>query len=116
MIMPAFGHQHPGDAPAGIAAGRDLAAVGVADAHEGQGTAGPRRLQENELVTTDPGSAIGDGAHQGRGQGDRVGTPVDHHEIVAEPVHLDERKSHAAFIARTRAQVQSRFSRKPRSG
>ena len=48
------------DAARGIAAGLDLAAVGVADAHPDVGRVG--RLEQDELVAADPGAAVGESA------------------------------------------------------
>ena len=56
----------PGDAARGIAAGLDLAAVGVADAHEELRAPVVRRLEHDQLVAADAGMAVGDGARRCR--------------------------------------------------
>ena len=47
-----------GDAAGGVAAGLDLAAVGVADAHPDVGDVGG--LEQDQLVAADAGAAVGD--------------------------------------------------------
>ena len=54
----ALAHQQPADAARGVAAGLDLAAVGVVDAHEGVG-AGIRALDGDELVEADARAPVG---------------------------------------------------------
>ncbi len=51
-----------GDAARGIAARLDLAAIGVADAHEGGGAVPARRLDHDHLVAADAQMPVGDGA------------------------------------------------------
>ncbi len=82
-----------GDAACGIAAGLGLAAVGVADAHEGGGPRVLRLLDEDELIAADAAMAVGNGARGGRVDRDGVRARVEHDEVVAEPMHLDESRA-----------------------
>ena len=85
-----LGHQEPADAAGGVAAGLDLAAVGVVDAHEGFGR-GLAALDSDELVEADAGLPVGKSADH-RGGGAHGGPPrVNDQKIVAEAVHLAER-------------------------
>ena len=83
--------QQIGDAAGGVAAGPGLGAVGVADAHEGIGVGvWRRRLDGDELVAADAGAPVGDrGGAAGR-EAERAGALVEHDEVVAAAVHLEE--------------------------
>ncbi len=83
-------HQQVGDAAGGVAAGAGLGAVGVADAHEGVGVAVRRRLDDDELVAADAGAPVGDRGGAGRREAERAGALVEHDEVVAAAVHLEE--------------------------
>ena len=83
-------HQQPADAAGGVAAGLDLAAVGVVDAHEGVG-AGFGRLDGDELVEADAGRAVGKPRGSPPASGARSAPRVNDQKIVAEAVHLEER-------------------------
>ena len=76
-----------------VAAGLNLAAIGIENAHAQ--VSDFRWLQYNQLVATDPGLAIG----QRRSQRivhrrDLVDARVQHDEVVAQTVHLDEGDAH----------------------
>src|SRR4029077_1718124 len=75
-----------------VAAGVDLAAVRVPDAHEGVGLV--RRLDGDELVAARRPGASGDGAHQRLVGREGLAAGLDHHEVVARAVHLEERAVH----------------------
>jgi hypothetical protein len=57
-----FRHDQGGDATRCVSAGLDLAAVGVADAHENVRRAVRRRLHGDQLVAADADAAVGHGA------------------------------------------------------
>jgi hypothetical protein len=73
-----------------VAAGADLAAVVVADAQENVGAAVGRRLQDQQLVAAHALAAVGDGLGQSVRQREGLGPGVHDHEVIAQPVHLDE--------------------------
>ena len=73
-------------ATAGVPAGAYLGTVGVQDAHEH--VSGGRRFQHDDLIAAYAACSIGDRACRGCGRPDRFGASVDHHEVVAEAVHL----------------------------
>ena len=86
------------DAAGGVAAGPGLGAVGVADAHEGIGVGAWRwRLDGDELVAADAGAPVGDRRGAAGGQAERAGALVEHDEVVAAAVHLEEAR-HAEGI------------------
>ena len=58
--------QDGGDAACGVAAGADLGAVGVVDAHEGIGGGVPGGLDDDHLVAAHAGVAIGERARAPR--------------------------------------------------
>ena len=92
-------HQQRRDAARRVAAGRHLAAVGVADAHEGVGVAVLRRLDHDQLVAPDAQMPVGDAPRLRLAQRDGMVARVDHDEVVAEPVHLGEGEFlHVALI------------------
>ena len=84
-----FLEQQLGDAAHAVAAGARLRAVIVVDAHIGVGAGRARRVQGHQLVV---GRAVGLRGRARLGRADRAGLPahVDHHDLVAETVHLDE--------------------------
>ena len=84
-----FLEQELGDAAHAIAAGARLRAVVVVDAHVGVGAGRARRVQRHQLIV---GRAVGlrGGARLGRTDRCRLPAHVDHHDLVAETVHLDE--------------------------
>ena len=100
------------DCAAGIAAGADLGAVLVEDAHAEVG--GFACLEQDQLVAANPRPAIGQCAGNGRvdrGEGTRAG--VEHDEVVTQAVHLDEIDTHrAAHLCTRRRSVQCRVSRR----
>ena len=83
-----------GDAARGIAAGFDLAAVGVPDAHADVGDVG--RLEQDQLVAADAGAPVGDGARLRRVDRERALARVEDDEVVAEAVHLAKAERHVA--------------------
>ena len=85
-------HQQGGDAAGGVAARRHLAAVGVADAHEGVGQAAHRVLDDDQLVAADAGPPVGERPHLRDCRRERPRPRVDDDEVVAEAVHLGERE------------------------
>ena len=78
-----------GDAAHAVAAGAGLRAVIVVDAHEGVGAGRARRMQRHQLVV---GRALRPAAARASAGADgaRLAAQVDHHDLVAETVHLDE--------------------------
>ena len=83
-------HDQAGDAAGAVAAGLDLAAVVVADAHEDIRRAVRRRLHDQKLVATHPLAPAGNAARGLGRQAKGVLAGIDHHEVIAQPVHLDE--------------------------
>ena len=80
-----------GDAAHAVAAGAGLRAVIVVDAHEGVGAGRARRIERHQLVV---GRALRPGRRARLVGADRQSfgrlAHVDHHDLVAETVHLDE--------------------------
>jgi hypothetical protein len=97
-VLPAgFFHDQRGDTARCVAAGLDLAAVGVADSHEDVRRAIRGRLHDDQLVAADAGATVGHGAGRIVVEDEGLRPGVDHHEIVAETVHLYEGpQAHAA--------------------
>ena len=85
-------HQNPADAAGGVAAGVNLRAVGVPDAHAGVGLG--RGIDGDQLVAAHARRPIGDGAHFLGRRLERLGAGLDNDEVVAEPVHLQKRAAH----------------------
>ena len=83
-------HQQIGDAARGIAAGLDLPAVGIADAHEGIGEPVLRRLDQDQLIAADTLAPVGDAPRLRLIERDRVPARVDNDEVVAEAMHLEK--------------------------
>ena len=83
------------DAARRIAAGANLAAVGIPDAHEHVGLR--RRLERDHLIAADAVLPIGDGRDLVGPQRDRVLAQIEHDEVVAETVHLAEGEAHKTF-------------------
>ena len=116
-------HDQPGDAAARVAASLDLAAIGVVDGKRGIRSGLGWRFDDDQLVEADAAAAVGQRAHgigrQGPRHETRCALPcVDDHEVVAEPVHLDEFGAvhHSANIAeRARMSTANDFD-SPRPG
>ena len=88
---PGLARQQIDDAAGGVATGPGLGAVGVADAHEGIGVRVRRwRLDGDELVAAHAGAPVGDRGCAAGGQAERAGAFVEHDEVVAAAVHLEE--------------------------
>jgi hypothetical protein len=81
-----------GDAACGVPAGFGLAAIRVENAHEHIGPA--RRLHQDQLVAADTAPAVRQAANAlcRHGKGDIPG--IEHREIIAEAMHLEERRGH----------------------
>ena len=93
VSMPVLAAFQQGDAAAGIAAGLDLAAVGIPDPHADVGRL--RGLEQDHLVAADAGAAVGDRPARARVHLDRRLAGVENDEVVAEAVHLAEAEGHA---------------------
>ena len=90
-------HQQPRHAARGIAAALHLAAIGVEDAHGGIGAVAGA-FDHDDLIAADAEPPVGDGA-RGRGvQRKPLFARVEHDEIVAQPVHFQERGHGRAYI------------------
>ena len=77
-----------GERAAAVAAGGDFAAIRIPEAGaDGGGVAG---FDEDELVETDAGTAVGEVADLIFCQGDRGLAGIEQQEIIAEAVHLEE--------------------------
>ncbi len=78
-----------------ITAGFDFAAIGVEYPHGKVCLFG--WLQHNQLIAADAAIPIGQAAHVFIAQfRNRILARVEHHEIIAEAVHLDEGNAHYA--------------------
>ena len=100
---------HPADAAHAVAAGLGLRAVGIVDADVGFGA---RRLRRRAAPSS--GRSASAAARRWRAPPPRVNTlslpaQVDHHDLVAEAVHLAEGNAgrHAPLYGRAGAQAQS---------
>ncbi len=97
-LLAGLAHDERCDAARAIAAGGDLAAIGVADAHEDVGARRFRLLQDEQLVAADPGVPVGNGAYRLAVERQRLSARIEHDEIIAEPVHLEKTgAAHAAL-------------------
>ena len=109
---PALGHQHARDAAGGVAAGVGEAAVGVPEVDlGGDPEAG---AHHRELVEADAAVAVAEGAGERRRHRSRrpvLGAGVDHDEVVAEPVHLQEPEI-AGLTIRTRFAIHAPLYRR----
>ncbi len=94
-------HQQRRDTASAIAASLCLAAIGIADAHEGGAGRAFRRLDDQDLVATDAAMAIANGARRAGIERQRMVARVENDEIVPEPVHFDEiERAHRGVIER----------------
>ena len=93
--------QQRSDGARAIAAGLDLAAIGVADFHEHIAAPG-RRAHHHELVAADAGAPVRQPAIVVVRPADRPVARIQHDEIVAKPVHLDEGNAHLSPRRRLR--------------
>ncbi len=85
-----FRHQKRADTARRVAARLHLAAIGVEDAHE-RVRAVLGRLDHDNLVAADPTLAIGDRLGGCCVEHDRERSPIEDDEIIAQPVHFQER-------------------------
>ena len=93
IIASRLGHQQRRDAARGIAAGRDLAAIGIVNPHEGVRPGVFRRADHYDLVAADTGMAVCNGARMAGAQRDWITAAVQDHEVVTQTVHLGEVKT-----------------------
>ena len=83
-------HQQRGGAAGAVAAGAGCRSVAVQEQQSVIRQAGRRRRNQHKLVAADTAAAVGD-LRRCPGAGRRRAVPqVEHHEIVARAVHLDE--------------------------
>src|SRR5690606_30014146 len=80
-----------------------LGAVRVEDAQPGLCLPARRRLQHQHLVAADAEAAIREAAARLRRERERPIAAVQHHEIVAESVHLGELEVHRRVFPRSPA-------------
>ena len=111
-VLVAAGKHLPRDAAHAVAAGAGFGAVIVVDPDEGFGAGQPGRLQQHQLI-------VGDMRRHrpriGRRHRRRLIAQVDHHDLVADAVHLGEQavvqRAHALVLAapiwRTRSGLAS---------
>ena len=90
MVAARFLHQQIGDAAQPVAAGLHHPAIGIANPHEGIGQPVGGRLDGDELVAAHPGAPVGDAPRAILVQREGMLARVDHDEVVAEAVHLQE--------------------------
>jgi hypothetical protein len=87
--LAALAEHEVGDATHAIAAGARLRAIVVVDAHVGVGAARARRVQSHQLIVRDA-AGLRHGARLGGAHHTARPAQVDHDDLVAETVHLDE--------------------------
>ncbi len=74
----------------GVAAGRDFAPVDIEYPHRCERAGSGRRLDGKKLLAADTRMRIADADDIPGQEGAPVDAPVEDHEMVAQPVHLDE--------------------------
>ena len=77
-----------------VAASFNFATIGIEDAVAKIDPGPCRRFDEQYLIAADAKVAVSQPAQLRRGQFERLAHTVQHDEIVAETMHLDERKQH----------------------
>jgi len=82
------------DAACAVTTLLDLSAVGVEDAIVGRAVRAAWRLEQQRLIETDAGAAVGERAQPLRGKEGVRDRRFEHHEVVADPVHLREFDAH----------------------
>src|SRR5262245_47879938 len=82
------------DAPRTVAALFDLRAVRIEDPVVDITPAAARRQQHQRLVEADAGAPIAEEPHRSVVRHRGVRWCIEHHEVVAEAVHLGKRKAH----------------------
>ena len=80
-----------------VAALLDLAAVGIEDPVAEIDTRLAGRLDQQDLVATDPEIAVGEVAKLFRGKRNRLANAVENNEIIAQTMHLGEFELHFAL-------------------
>ena len=58
----------------------------------------PGRLHQQQLVETDPGVAVGKTTNRFDGRVEPLVDGVDHHEVIAQAVHLGEFDEHGRAL------------------
>src|SRR5438067_4880354 len=103
--------EQPGDAAGGVAASLGLTAIGIDDAHRYLCRRMARRLDQDQLIAADPDTPVGDiPRHLGIDR-DGIAAPIEHDEIVAEPMHFTEADlRHAAAYMAGRATMSNAAS------
>src|SRR5262245_3331662 len=100
----------PDEASGAVAALLDLAAVGVEDpvteVHSGRA----RPLDDQDLVAADAEVAVGEAPQRRLVELDPLRDAVEHHEVVADAVHLREPELHFVASPRMRWQMTSASS------
>jgi hypothetical protein len=91
LRLAGFGSDQGSDAARGIAASAGFRSIWVVDAHEDIG-ARRRGLHDDQLVAANAAPAIRKRHYLGTRQAKRRGAAIQHHEIIAEPMHLAEGK------------------------
>ena len=109
-LVAALVHQQPRDAAGGVAAGAGLAAVGIADAHEGVGE--PSAALRCTISWSQPMPRRGRRwrAAWAAVERERALARVDHDEVVAEAMHLEKNhRLHAALYGLAAPEAQTDF-------
>ena len=70
-----------------------------------QGAKDVRWLDQDQLIAANPLAPVGDGAGARGIDRDRLIARIDHHEVVAEPVHLVKAKRHVRDLGSAEASV-----------
>ena len=88
-VVVRFSHQQTRHAARRVAAGFDLAAVGVENAH--RGIRAFRFCDHDYLIAAHSPPPVGDGVNSGGVQRKSLLSCVEHDEIVAQAVHFEKR-------------------------
>ena len=96
---------HETDSAGGIAAGFNLAAIGVEYPHPE--ICNVRGFEQNQLVAADAGLAVSDCRSQAYvHRWYWMAASIEHDEIVAQSVHLDKGEAHPGHLGPHMAHVQ----------
>src|SRR6185312_3873528 len=90
IVLAGRGAEQGSDAAHAVAAGAGFGTVVVVDAHEGVGARRARCIERHQLVVVHALARARRARFLGRDRG-RAGAQVDDDDLVADPVHLDER-------------------------